>query len=127
MIARVDVHLHDPVAGNAQQFLLLVAVKLDHKQRDTKVRQALPRPDVVQLGIDQRQVLHVGVRLQHPQDGLIFKLFRVPRRQILVGFDIVRIDGDCRRLGGLLHAQERLDAGDLAVVRTVRQGTTLGR
>lgn len=116
MVSRIDVHFHDPIASHAQEFLFLVPIELDDEKSHSELRQALPRPDVAQLGIHQREVFDIGMGFQHPHDGFVFQLLGVSGGQILVRVNVVRVDRDCRCLRGLLHTQERLDAGYFAVV-----------
>lgn len=65
MIARVHVHFHDAIVGDAQQFLLFAIAEFDDEQRDSKIGQRLPRFNVVHFGVDQRQIFDVGVRLEN--------------------------------------------------------------
>ena len=64
MVPVRDGHAHDLVGGHPEQLLLLLAVEADDEEGDAEVRQRLPRLDEVHLGLQQVQVLHVGVRLQ---------------------------------------------------------------
>ena len=50
-----------PPTSTHQQLVLLLPVEPDHKQTDAVLRQALPGPHKVHLGLQQVQVLHVGV------------------------------------------------------------------
>ena len=40
-------------------------MKLDHKEGDAELGKALPGLDEVHLGLNQVQILHVGVRLEN--------------------------------------------------------------
>lgn len=126
MIATADVHLHDAVVGDAQQASFLVSVEFNDEERHAVLGQALPGLDVVQLGVDQRQIFDVGVRVQHPMAGLLAQLLHEPRRQILRRVDVVGVDVDGRRLRWLLHAQEGSYARHFTVVRAVGQRAALG-
>ena len=56
-------HPHDLVGGHPDQLVLLLAVEPHHKEGDTVLGERLPGLDKVHLGLQQVQVLHVGVRL----------------------------------------------------------------
>ncbi len=65
MISVVEGHPHDFVACNAEELLLLLPVELDHKEGDSIVWERLPGLDEVHLGLEQVQILDVGVSLQN--------------------------------------------------------------
>ena len=47
-----------------QELLLLLPVEPDDKEADPVLGQALPGPDEVHLGLQQVEVLHIGVGLK---------------------------------------------------------------
>lgn len=126
VVARIQIHLHDPVVGHSQQLLLLMSIELDDKQRHSKLGQTLPRLDKLHFSVHLWQVLDIGVCLEDPLHGLGLELLEEARCQEVHRFDVVRVDADGRRMGRLLHAEERLDARHFTVVRAVGQRTTLG-
>ena len=64
MVALSQGHSHDLVGGDAQQLVLLLTMESDNEEGDAVIQQRLPRLDKVHLGLDQVQVLDVGVRLE---------------------------------------------------------------
>ena len=58
-------HPHDLVRGDSEQFVLLFTVESDNEERDAVVGQRLPSLDEVHLGLQEVQVLDVGVRFQY--------------------------------------------------------------
>jgi hypothetical protein len=65
MISRSHLHAHEPVESHAEQLLLLVAHEFDDEQGNSVFGQRLPGFDVMHFGLNQIQVLDIGVRLQN--------------------------------------------------------------
>ena len=63
-LAAVSGTLVSPVEGDADQLLSPLPVELDDKEAGAELGQALPRLDEVHLGLDQVEVLDVGVCLK---------------------------------------------------------------
>jgi hypothetical protein len=82
VISGINVHPHDSIEGNPEQLILLLTRELDHEERETKVRERLPGPDVIHLSFNQITVLDVRMGFQNPlrqlqKESNVFATFTV--------------------------------------------------
>ena len=95
-------------------------MKLDYKQCDSVLGQRLPRLYEIHLGLDEIKILDVGVGLQGFGAAFVLAaLLYEPVRHVLLDVDVQRVGVDGGQGGGLLHRQERPDAGDFLQVAHV--------
>ena len=64
VIPKLDCHPHEPVECNPQQFIFLLSMESDNKERDSIIRERLPSLDKVHFCFHQVQIFDIGMRFQ---------------------------------------------------------------
>jgi hypothetical protein len=64
VISVAEGHPHDLVATNTDELFLLLTVEADNKEADPVVWEGLPGLDEVHFGLEEVEVLHIGVGLK---------------------------------------------------------------
>ena len=70
VVPRVEVHLHYPVEGHAQELLLFLAHLLHQEEGEAEFWQRLPGSDELHLRLHQTELLDVSVGLQNARHAL---------------------------------------------------------